>query len=148
MNRVKKCYYHSFVYWLKMLCSPICACAQRSPLFIIQTVYLGFYFILCSCKAWLYMLCLDNLLYSRIMKIEIVGYRNANNFMYFGYWNVTYGLYRIFKACACIDDLIREYNNNTNRISTRVNYITRRYFGRLLAMDTIPKTIPNLSLQR
>jgi hypothetical protein len=26
-------------------------CEQRSPLFIIQAVYLGFYFILCSCKA-------------------------------------------------------------------------------------------------
>jgi hypothetical protein len=30
--------------YLKMRYSPICACAQSSPLFIIQTVYLGFYF--------------------------------------------------------------------------------------------------------
>jgi hypothetical protein len=37
--------------YLKMRYSKICACAQRSPLFIIQTVYLGFYFILWSCKA-------------------------------------------------------------------------------------------------
>jgi hypothetical protein len=51
---------------LKMRYSPICACAQRIPLYL-QTVYLGFYFILCSCKAWLS--CLHNLLYSRIMKI-------------------------------------------------------------------------------
>jgi hypothetical protein len=36
---------------LKMLYSPICVCEQRSSLYIIQTVYLGFYFILCSCKA-------------------------------------------------------------------------------------------------
>jgi hypothetical protein len=33
----------------------------KEPSFYLQTVYLGFYFILCSCKAW--SLCLDNLLY-------------------------------------------------------------------------------------
>jgi hypothetical protein len=52
----------------KMLYSAICVCAQRiEPLFIMQTVSLRFYFILRSCKASL--LCLDNLSYSRIMKI-------------------------------------------------------------------------------
>jgi hypothetical protein len=39
----------------------------KEPSFYLQTFYLGFYFISCSCKAWL--LSLDNLLYSRIMKI-------------------------------------------------------------------------------
>jgi hypothetical protein len=52
--------------YLKMRYSPICACAQRSLLFIIQTVYLGFisFYDLAKLNC-----CLDNLLYSRIMKM-------------------------------------------------------------------------------
>jgi hypothetical protein len=48
---------------IKVPYSPICACAQRSPLLW----YKQFNYVLGSCKAWL--LFLDHLLYSRSLKI-------------------------------------------------------------------------------
>jgi hypothetical protein len=56
----------SFIVFKDAVQSDLRMCTKE-PSFYLQTVYLGFYFILCSYKAWL--LCLDNLLYSRIMKI-------------------------------------------------------------------------------